>query len=169
MEGTYQFRLVVTDDGNATDADTVEITVHAAPPPPNQAPVANAGTDLSASMPNPSIQLNGSLSYDPDGTITSYLWSRISGPGSVTITNSTTATPNVVGVQAGEYIFELTVTDNNGLTAKDQVTLTVTAASNIPPVAKAGKDTGIAVPASSAVLDGRDSYDPDGIIVTYEW
>jgi hypothetical protein len=168
-QGTYQFRLVVIDDGNASDADTVQITVHAAPPPPNKAPVANAGTDLSASLPNPAIQLNGSLSYDPDGTITSYLWSRISGPGSVTLTNSTTATPNVVGVQAGEYVFELTVTDNKGLTAKDQVKLTVTSAGNIPPVAKAGNDTGIAVPSSSAVLDGRSSYDPDGIIVTYEW
>jgi len=44
-----------------------------------------------------------------------------------------------------------------------------TAPGNIPPVAKAGADTTITLPADSVVLDGRASYDPDGHIVRYAW
>jgi hypothetical protein len=169
VKGMYYFRLEVKDNGGLTDDDTVKVTVNAAPPPPNKPPVANAGSDIIVDLPDPYIMLNGSASSDPDGTIVAYSWVKVSGPGAITIINSNTARPNVVGVQAGEYVFELTVTDDKGATGKDRVKVTVRGGSNKPPVARAGRDTGIAVPASSAVLDGRESYDPDGVIVSYIW
>ncbi len=49
--------------------------------------------------------LNGSGSYDPDGTITAYNWVTVSGPGSITINNSNTATPSVMGLQARSLYF----------------------------------------------------------------
>ena len=169
VQGTFSYRLQVTDNGGLSSSDTVVVIVNAAPPPPNQAPVANAGQDLSVTLPNSTISLNGSASYDPDGTIATYDWVKISGPGAITLTNSNTATPGVTGVQAGVYVFELTVTDDKGATAKDQVQLTVNAANNAIPVANAGRDTTIGLPVTSVVLNASASYDPDGSIASYSW
>lgn len=169
VEGTYTFRLVVTDNNGATDDDMVEIIVSAAPPPPNVAPVAKAGDDIIIQLPTSAVSLNGSASFDPDGVISAYSWNRISGPTGITIVNATTATADVVGMQAGEYIFELTVTDNSGATASDQIKITVIRQQNIPPVSKAGKDTTIAFPANTAWLNGGNSGDADGAIVTFQW
>lgn len=172
VAGTYSFRLMVTDNSGATDSDTVIVTVNAAPIPPNQAPIANAGVDFTVTLPNPSIYLVGTASSDPDGSIVSYSWSRISGPGAITIVNSTTALPTVVGAQEGVYVFELTVTDDRGATATDRVTVTVNAAPlppNQAPVANAGRDTTISSPSTTAFLNGSASYDPDGSITAYAW
>ena len=169
VQGSYYFHLLVTDNNGAVDSDTIIVIVNAAPALPNQPPNANAGTDFSVSLPSPTIYLNGSASNDPDGTITTYSWAKISGPGAITIVNSNTSLPNIDGVQAGEYVFELTVTDDKGATAKDQVKLTVIAAANIKPIANAGRDSSIALPSSSAILNGSLSFDPDGIITNYNW
>ena len=59
------------------------------PPPDNKPPVANAGPDLTVEHKK-TVMLKGSSSIDPDGTITSYQWSQISGP-QVTINNANTA------------------------------------------------------------------------------
>jgi hypothetical protein len=167
--GVYSFQLQVTDNRGATDFDTVLVTVNAAPLPVNRAPIANAGTDFTAVVPGATIHLDGTASMDPDGTITGYSWVKISGPGAITIVNSTTATPSLAGLQVGEYIFELTVTDNQGVSAKDDVKLTTTAAPNQLPVANAGIDTAIALPSSTAILNGRSSFDPDGLVASYSW
>jgi Galactose oxidase, central domain/Kelch motif len=42
-------------------------------------------------------------------------------------------------------------------------------APNIPPVAKAGNDTIVVLPADSAILRGNSSFDPDGSIVAFKW
>ncbi len=166
VEGTYVFRLTVTDAGGLSSSASVTVVVN---PKPNIPPIANAGADFSVSMPNPVIQLNGSRSSDPDGTIVAYVWTRISGTGAITIANANTAIATVVGVQPGEYVFELTVTDDKGATAKARVKVTVLAAVNQKPVANAGADTVINFPASIVWLNGSQSYDPDGVIVTSTW
>ncbi len=165
-EGSYLFRLVVTDNYGRTDDDTVYITVL---PAPNVAPVARAGTDTILFFPASSVNLNGSGSYDPDGSITGYGWVRVSGPGSATIVNSNAATPTVTGLVPGVHTMQLTVTDNKGKTAVDQVTITVNSALNRPPVAHAGNDTTIASPASTIKLNASPSSDTDGSIVKFEW
>ncbi len=166
FEGTYVFRLVVTDNSGGIAEDFVSIVVQ---PRPNQLPVANAGNDVNVILPAASRQLNGSASYDPDGTIVSYSWTRVSGPAGLTIVSSTTATPIVVGLIAGEYVFHLTVTDNDGATASDDVKVTVLPIQNLPPVARAGRDTTIAIPASAVWLNGTSSSDPDGNITRFQW
>ncbi|MBC7849310.1 MAG: T9SS type A sorting domain-containing protein, partial [Chitinophagaceae bacterium] len=168
-QGTYSFRLVIADNSGATDSDTVTVTVNAAPPVPNVAPWANAGTDFSVNLPTATVYLNGAGSSDPDGSITNYDWVKISGPGAITIVNSTTALPSVVGLQAGTYIFELTVTDNRGATSKDRVQIVVNSVVNSKPLANAGNDTTIAVPSSSSLLNGTASKDNDGSISGYLW
>ena len=84
-EGVYQFELTVTDNKGATGKDTVQITVNAAA---NISPTANAGGDQTITLPTNTVTLSGS-GTDPDGTISSYSWTKISGPSCIiNITNS---------------------------------------------------------------------------------
>ena len=162
MQGVYQFQLNVTDNNGATGSDTVQITVNAA----NIPPTANAGTDQSITLPTNTVSLNGS-GTDADGSISSYSWTKISGPSAGTITNANSAATTVTGLVQGVYQFELKVTDNNGATAFSTVQITVNAA-NIPPTANAGTDQSITLPTNSVSLSGSGT-DPDGTISSYSW
>jgi hypothetical protein len=170
VQGIYQFQLLVTNSQGNTATDVMSVTVVGA----NQPPVANAGADVSITLPINNLVLDGSKSYDPDGTIVTYSWYKISGPSvSVAITNSNTAKPSVIGLAAGTYVFELKVTDNLGASATDDVTVTVQDAtggggtSNL--VASAGSDTVMALPSNSITLDGSGSTDVGGTITSYTW
>ena len=57
----------------------------------NQPPVAAAGKDTIVVLPVDSVVLNGGASYDPDGNIESFQWSKISGPSLFTIVNPSDA------------------------------------------------------------------------------
>jgi ribosomal protein L14 len=169
IAGQYTYQLKVTDNNGASSTAQVKIIVA---PAPNQLPYANAGSNQTITAPASTVNLDGSASYDPDGSITVYSWTKVSGPGSVTISNSNTATPSVIGLQPGTYVFELTVTDNKAATAKDQVTITVNpkpAQPNQNPAANAGNDLTITLPLSSITLNATHSFDPDGTIAAYSW
>jgi Right handed beta helix region/Secretion system C-terminal sorting domain len=171
--GIYEFKLLVTDNGGLTDTDTLTITVNNIPPPPppaNQVPTANAGPAQSITLPNNSIALAGS-GYDIDGTIISYQWSKISGPASGIIANTTSATTLVNGLGAGVFEFRLEVTDNGGLSAADTVVITVNALPppiNIPPTVSAGTNQNITLPTNTVSLSGS-AVDVDGVISNYLW
>ncbi|MBN2007766.1 endo-1,4-beta-xylanase [candidate division KSB1 bacterium] len=92
----------------------------------NQPPVANAGSDQtvtdSDNSGSESVTLNGSGSSDSDGTITSYVWTE--GGNQI----ATGVTPSV-SLAVGTHNITLTVTDNDGATDTDGVTITVNAGS----------------------------------------
>lgn len=166
-QGVYTFELRVTDNKGAVAKDTMKITVNAAPVP-NQLPVAIAGNDVTISLPTNSVNLNGSASYDPDGSITAYQWTKITGPASGTITAASSTQTSVTNLVQGTYSFELRVTDNKGAIAKDTVVVTVKPV-NQPPVANAGNDVTITLPTSSITINGSNSFDPDGTLTAYQW
>ncbi|NII27411.1 hypothetical protein HB364_20140 [Pseudoflavitalea sp. X16] len=166
VAGTYVFRLKVTDNKGATHEDDVTVTVNATA---NQTPVANAGTDIVLTLPANSTTLNGSASKDPDGSIASYAWSKVSGPTQFTISNPAAATTALTNLAAGAYIFRLKVTDDKGAIHEDDVTVTVNAAANQSPVANAGTDITLTLPVNSTTLNGSASKDPDGSIAAYAW
>ena len=84
------------------------------------------------------MTLDGTGSTDSDGTITSFAWTQTSGPA-VTLTGADTATPSFTAPTGpASLTFELTVTDNDGATDTDSVTVTVTA----PPMTDA---TGVVI------------------------
>ena len=112
----------MTDDKNGSGKSTVQVTVHAAP---NQSPTANAGSDLQISLPTDTATLTGTASTDPDGTIASYKWTKISGPVQSTLASPSKAKTLISNLTEGVYQFELTVTDNSGAIAKDTVEVTV--------------------------------------------
>lgn len=120
VQGTYKFRLTVTDDDSLIDVDDVFVTV-ATPEP-----TANAGPDQAIELPGQnSVTLAGS-GTDADGTIESYLWSQISGPTTANLTNAESATATAGNLFEGTYVFELTVTDNDMNTGSDQMSVVVT-------------------------------------------
>ncbi|MBL7752093.1 MAG: hypothetical protein JNN29_11970 [Chitinophagaceae bacterium] len=128
--GEYLFELVVTDAGGLFSKDTIKVTVSN---PPGVPPVADAGTDQSiqynlqtCSMDPSFITLDGTASFDPDGTIVAYQWTLISPANSlVNMTNPVTSTTTVSGLASGVYKFQLEVRDNDGGTDKDTVLVNV--------------------------------------------
>jgi PKD repeat protein len=106
--GSYLATLTVTDNAGATDTQTLSVFVSTS----NQAPVAMFTFAPITPAIGQLITLNGSSSYDPDGTITAYQWD-LDGNG----------TPDAIGpvttvrfYSAGLRSVRLTVTDNAGLT-----------------------------------------------------
>lgn len=167
VAGTYVFRLTVTDNSGSTGTDDVSVIVQQ---PANVPPVANAGADSTVQLPNSTSTLIGS-GTDSDGSIVSYSWSKISGPAGGSLLTPQAAVSVIQNLQVGTYVFRLTVTDNNGATGSDDVSVTVNAFNpvNQEPIANAGPNQTITVALGQVTLDGRGSYDPDGYITQHTW
>ena len=90
----------------------------------NKAPVAYAGVDQTVSLPVDSVEFIG-RGTDADGSIVNYSWEKISGPSSFIIFNPSLAITKVKSLLEGVYVFELKVTDNDGLSARDKVVVNV--------------------------------------------
>ena len=128
---TLTFQLTVTDGDGVTDTDTVDITVD----PVNADPTADAGPNQSVDESSP-VNLTGTGSSDSDGSIASYAWTQTGGTG-VTLNGANTATPSFTspdlpGSSGDTLVFQLTVTDNEGATDSDTVSISV-AQVNEPP------------------------------------
>ena len=117
-DGIYTVTLTVTDNEGATGSATVTITVGDAPV--NQPPTAVASADVTSGEAPLSVSFTGSGSSDSDGSIASYAWDF--GDGN----SATGATAFNTYTAAGTYVATLTVTDNEGATATDTVTINVT-------------------------------------------
>jgi len=127
----------------------------------NQAPTANAGIDKSVFV-NASVKLTG-VGTDSDGSIVDYEWKK--GNDVLATTASFVYTPDVVG----KDILILTVTDNDGDSTSDSMTVTVkkVVVGNQPPIANAGTDKSVTV--NDAITITGVASDSDGSIVSYEW
>lgn len=120
--GTFTIQLWVND--GEVDSAPVSTTVTVS----NRPPLADAGPDQSVT-PSSTVYLDGTNSYDPDEPINQISWQQLSGPA-VTLVNpnvlsTSFTTPKVKGKNTELLVFELTVTDAEGVTASDQVTITV--------------------------------------------
>jgi hypothetical protein len=87
----------------------------------------------------------------------------LSGPASTT----PTFTAPSVGVTDEALAFQLTVTDNGGLTNIDTVIINVSNV-NQAPIADAGSDQTVNE-GDTVTLNGSNSSDPDGAIAAYSW
>jgi hypothetical protein len=96
-------------------------------PPANQPPVTNVCCNQTVTS-GATVPLDGSGSYDPDGTITGYSWTQVSGPNSATISNSTSSVASATGLITGTYVFKLTCTDNSSATSSATLTIVVQSA-----------------------------------------
>ena len=159
-----RFTLTVTDNDNSTNSDTVAITVYKPEPP-----VADAGVDQKVGE-GKTVTLNGSNSDDPDGTISSFQWTQVSGKNQVSLTTpdekETTFTAPAVDAGGDVLTFRLTVTDIDGLVSSDTVSVTVYLPQ--PPVADAGPDQSV-TEGQTVTLDGSNSYDPNETNIAVQW
>jgi hypothetical protein len=137
--GAHTLTLTVTDNGGATTSDSMTVTVQAPP-------TANAGADQSITAGT--VTFDGSGSSDSDGSIASYDWSY----------NATTIATGVSGIYdasafaPGNYVVTLTVTDNDGFTDTDTVTIEIIP-SNTPNISIDPVSTSIASGTASVTLD----------------
>lgn len=133
-----------------------------APVDVNAAPVVNAGVDKTVRIPN-AVTLTGSATDDgkPTGSSLTYAWTKVSGPGTVTVANAAAASTTASFSAAGVYVLRLTASDSL-LSASDDVTVTATA--NVAPVAN------FTSTANAFVVQFTDaSTDSDGSIASRAW
>ena len=107
-------------------------------------------------------------SEDSDGRVASFLWEQETGE-SVTLASVDTAslsfTAPAVSIDT-ELVFKLTVTDNLGLTASTNITVTITP-QNAPPVISL--DTTATVASNTSFSTTATVSDSDGTIASYSW
>ena len=171
VEGDYVVRMDTGDDDRSV-SDTIVYKVTT-----NTPPVADAGTDQNVTA-NFLVTLNGSDSSDADLDPVAYSWSLVSTPVDWTfwpgewplLSEGTEASPTFMPTINGDYLFRLTINDNQASSEADSVTISVTGSMiNSPPVADAGADQPNAITGEMVTLDGSGSSDPDTDPITFLW
>lgn len=135
----------------------------------NQLPKADAGIDQMISLPQQTALLDGTKSSDPDGTIVHYLWRQLGGTGLVVFTDTSAPTATISKLMQGIYHFQLSVTDNLGDTATDDVVITVNAAPAPTLHLPSAKATFIPINETQYLLNGAASTSQNGPIIAYHW
>lgn len=162
VEGNYSFSLVASDNNTqsspASQAFSIEV--------PNQPPTANAGPDQSVAAGATCI-LEGSSSSDSDGAIVSYSWRKVSGP-TIALANANQAVASFIAPSESTIqtlVFELTVTDDDGATSTDTVTVTVAA---VPDVADP-LDPTLSVISIKSKVGIEDDIQSFGVVSLYQY
>lgn len=129
----YQWMLLYKRSG-AVSVSPTNPTTPTTPPPPttttttNKKPIARAGSDrvIYLSQGINRVTLDAGSSSDPDGKISKYLWSKVSGPkADLWVLSASTGKTYAAHLVKGVYVFRVTVTDNKGATAYDDMKVTV--------------------------------------------
>lgn len=84
----------------------------------------SAGSDTIIFLPTNTVLLKGQV-LNSNATITSYAWSKISGPVQCTISNSAASVTDLTNLSAGVYKIEFRATNNLGAIGKDTITILV--------------------------------------------
>ncbi|MGC8802871.1 MAG: discoidin domain-containing protein [Bacteroidales bacterium] len=121
--GTHTISAIAYDNVGTSSSAHFTIVVGSAV---NLLPLVNAGEDRTITLPVNSVSLSATAS-DPDGSIVAYQWEQLSGPSTASLNGVNAATLVASNLNAGTYTFKITVTDNNGATASDEVQVTVLA------------------------------------------
>jgi RHS repeat-associated protein len=160
--GTYTVTVFVNDGRGGTASSSAEATIVRA----NRLPVANAGPNQ-VTYVSQNVRLDGSASYDLDGTPITYAWSFTTRPAgsAATLQNPTSSRPSFVADAPGIYVVRLTVSDGVAESSPDAV---IIGTANSAPIANAGTDQRVAL-GGIAQLDGAGSIDLDRNPLTYRW
>ena len=156
---TYYMAVVAYDDaGNQADfsQELSWTTLAANVPPVADIQVSKAFAEAAV------VSFDAAGSHDPDGTITSYVWSFGDG------TSGAGAYIEHTYAAAKTYTVSLLVTDDEGATAQAATAVQVVAGANAPPTAVIVANV-LQEGAARLGFDGSASSDPDGIVREYQW
>ncbi len=156
--GEYEVSLTVTDDGEMRTTTTRTVVVRE-----NAPPVAAFEFAPAAPVAGQRADLDGSDSFDSDGTVGSYRWAvdgEFVGEGD-------TPRYRYEFPEPGEYAVTLTVTDDRRAT--DRATERVVVSDpNRPPTARISFAPGVPLAGDTVEFDATGSTD-DGEILVHEW
>ncbi|XP_030751271.1 dyslexia-associated protein KIAA0319 homolog [Sitophilus oryzae] len=164
QEGMYTFTLKVTDSANQSSTAEVHVFVK---PPTNKPPIAEAGENVTISLPQTWAVVDASNSTD-DNKIIKFNWEQVEGPSTVTFVNANMSKTNVTGLTKGTYTLKISVTDDNNNVANDIVYVIVNQNQNEKPTADAGPDITVELPLNGLTINGSNSKD-DWEIVKWQW
>ncbi|XP_078460599.1 dyslexia-associated protein KIAA0319-like protein isoform X2 [Lampetra fluviatilis] len=122
--GTYVFSLTVLDAKGLSSTASVTVTVKEEN---NKPPHATAGGNKVLLLPDDTVMLDGSRSWDDQGSL-SYEWTRDgSSPAAGVVLNGSEHHPVLwlTNLVEGTYVFRLKVTDNKGESSQDMATVEV--------------------------------------------
>ena len=131
----------------------------------NTAPTSNAGADQTVNENTP-VSLSGS-GADAEDTV-HYSWTQTSGT-TVMLSGADTENASFTAPEVNadeDLVFQLTVTDADGASATDTVTVSVANVPNVPPMADAGSDQ--TVDETMPVSLSGSGADAEGA-VQYSW
>ncbi len=123
-DGTYILELSATDAAGNTASDQMQFQWN------TTIPTVNVGADLT-------IRALTSLAPSSSGA-TIYAWSKVSGPGTVTFSAASAKNTNISASADGSYVIRLTVSNTQGQTANDTLTMVW---DTVPPTVNAGLDS----------------------------
>ncbi len=149
--------------------NTVTGTVYAFWDTPPEPPQASLSANPTSGEPPLTVDFDASASSDSDGSIVKYEWDW-EGDGTFDYDSGTDPTAQYTYESEGEFVATVRVTDDDGLTDTESVTITVSLPPQEPPIAvlRANPTSGRAP--LLVMFDASGSYDPDGgIIILYEW
>ncbi len=113
-DGSYVLKLTATDNAGNSASSTFNLTWD------TTNPAVNAGTDKIAST---TFNQNATVT-DLGSGIASYLWSKVSGPGVLTFSATTSEDTNISANTDGNYVIKLLGTDNANNSASSTFNLT---------------------------------------------
>lgn len=134
----------------------------------NQAPVADAGSDITGASTTEEVALDGSQSSDPEDQDMTFSWAIESAPAgsNAPLLNAGTEHALLVPDIEGTYYLRLEVSDGYKDSEPDIVQVVV---DNSAPISDAGDDRTSRTNCGGVMLSANDSTDPDGDSMQYQW
>jgi hypothetical protein len=163
--GKHIITATVTDSGGLSASSQVSVTIQGGttpPPPVNTAPtVSIASPTGGTAAAGASIVFSGSAVDNEDGSLTARLaWtSSIDGP-------LATGSSFTRALSPGTHIITAAVTDNGGLSASRQVSLSVSAPNTAPVVSIASPTGGTVAAGTSIAFAGSATDSQDGSLAS---
>ena len=168
-EGNATITLTARDPEGLSASQEADVTVHARPPPPNQAPVPVGSIDARTVTAGETVSVDvaGHFSDPDDDALTYSASTSDAGVATAAVAGSTVT---VTGVAEGNATITVTAADPGGLTATQDIAVAVEAAPppNRAPVPVGSIDARTVTAGETVSVDVAGHFsDPDDDALTY--